>query len=94
MHVGISKFSSELNGIYLRYLDAENNPYSFPYALKKVRGDHNAYVLALHLTDEIGNILEVEGSAFETVVFKVSKYVKDKIFPILPNYFNLGKLKK
>ena len=94
MHVEIRKFPSELNGIYLRYLDAENNPCSFPYGLKNVRGGHNAYGLALHLTDEIGDILEVEGSAFETAVFKVSKYVKDKIFPILPNYFNLGKLKK
>ena len=68
MHDGISKFSSELNGIYIRYLDAENNPCSFPYALTKVRGGLNAYGLASHLTDEIGDILEVQGSAFETVV--------------------------
>ena len=40
---GISKFSAELNGIYLSYLDAENNSSSFPYALPKVRGGLNAY---------------------------------------------------
>ena len=33
-------------------------------------------------------------SAFETVVSKDSKYVKDKISPITPNYFELGKLNK
>ena len=32
MHDGISKFSSELNEVYIRYLDAENNSCSFPYA--------------------------------------------------------------
>lgn len=59
---GISKFSSELNEIYRRYLDAEDNPCSFPYALAKVReggGGLNAYGLTSLLTDEIGNILEV-----------------------------------
>ena len=75
-------------------MGAENNPCSFPYALTKVRGGLNAYGLASHLIDEIGDILEVQGSAFETVVSEVSKYVKDKIFPIPPNYFKLGKLKK
>ena len=43
MHGGISKFSSELNGIYIRYLNAENNPCSFTYALTKVRGGLNAF---------------------------------------------------
>ena len=94
MNDGISKFSSELNGMYIRYLGAENNPCSFPYALTKVRGGLNSYGLAFHLIDEIGDILEVLGSAFQTVVSKVSKYVKDKIFSIPPNYFKLGKLKK
>ena len=56
MHDGISKFSSELNGIYIRYLGAENNPCSFPYALTKVREGLNAYKLASHLIDEIGGI--------------------------------------
>ena len=93
MHDGISKFSSELNGIYIRYFGAENNPCSFPYALTKVRGGPNACGLASHLIDEIGDILEVQGSAFETVVSEVSKYVKDNIFPIPPNYFKLGKLR-
>ena len=78
MHGGISKFSSELNGIYIRYLNAENNPCSFTYALTKVRGGLNAHWLAFHLIDETGDILEFQGSAFETVVSEVSKYVKDK----------------
>ena len=38
--------------------------------------------------------MEIHGSAFETVVSEVSKYVKDKISPAPPNYFMLGKLKK
>ena len=95
---GISKFSSELNGIYRRYLDAEDNPCSFPCALAKVReggGGLNAYGLTSLLTDEIGNILEVYGSVFETVVFEISRSVKDKkFFPIPPNYLQLEKVKK
>ena len=51
IHDGISKFSSELNGIYVRYLDADNNPYSFPYVLKKVRKGLSAHGLTSHLTD-------------------------------------------
>ena len=81
MHDGISKFLSELNGIYIRYLT-------------KLRGGLNADELASHLIDEIGDILEVQGLTFETIFSEVSKYVKDKIFPIPPNYFKLGKLKK
>ena len=94
MHDGISNFSSELNGIYIRYLDAENNPCSFPYTLTKARGDLNAYGMASHIIGEIENSMEVKGSTFETVVSKVSKYVKGKISPIPPNYFKLRKLKK
>ena len=37
MHDRINKFSSQLNGIYIRYLYAENNPCSSPYASTKVR---------------------------------------------------------
>ena len=94
IHDGINKFSSEPNGIYIRYLDAGKIPYSFPYTLTKVRGDLKAYGLACHLIDEIRDILEVQGSTFETAVSKVSKYVEDKIFPVPPNCFNLGRLKK
>ena len=93
MHDGISKFSSELSGRYIRYFDAKNGPCSLPYASTKVRGVLSAYGLASCLIVEIGDILEVQGSVFETVVSKVSKYVKDKIFPIPPNYIRLGKLK-
>ena len=50
--------------------------------------------LVSHLNDEIMDILEVQGSAFETLVSEVSKYVKYKIFSIPPNNFKLGKLKK
>ena len=74
-----------LNGIYIRYLDAENNPYSFPYTLAKVRGGLTACGLALYLTDEIADILEGQQSAFEPVTFEVSKDVKDKISWIPPN---------
>ena len=62
--------------------------------LTKVRGCLDAYGLASHLIDEIGDKLEVQRSAFQTVVSEVSKYVKDKTFLIPPNYFYLGKLKK
>ena len=53
MHDGISKFSSQLNGIYKRYADVENNPCSFP----KVGGGLIAYGLTFHLIDEIRYIL-------------------------------------
>ena len=62
--------------------------------LTEVRGGSNVYGLASYQSDEIGDILEVQGSAFETIGSKVLNYVKDKISPILPNYFKLGKLKK
>ena len=37
MHDRISKFPTQLNGIYIRYLYAENNRCNSPYALTKVR---------------------------------------------------------
>ena len=43
MYDGISNFSSDLNVIHIRYLDAENNPCSFPYAVTKIRGGPKAY---------------------------------------------------
>ena len=90
MHDETSKYSSELNGIYIRYLGAENSPCSFPYALKNVKGDLIAYWVESHLVDETGDMLEVQGSA---LVSEVSNYEKDKIFPVPSNYFKLGKLK-
>ena len=61
---------------------------------QKLDRGSNGYVLAYYLTDKIEDIMEIHGSASETVVSEVSKYVKDKISPVPPNYFMLGKLKK
>ena len=60
--------------------------------MRYLDGENNR--LASHLNDEIMDILEVQGSAFEILVSEVSKYVKYKIFAIPPNNFKLGKLKK
>lgn len=77
MHDEISKFLSELNGIYIRYLGAEKNPCRFPYVFTKVGGGLSASGLVSHLVDEIGDILEVQESA---LALEISKYEKDKRF--------------
>ena len=77
-----------------KILDVENNPCSFPYALAKVRGVLNAHEQAFHLIDEIRDIREVHGYPFETLVSKVPKYLKNRIFTIPPNYFKIGNSEK
>ena len=37
MHDGISKYSTEYNGIFLRGLNGNNNPINLPYSLKKMK---------------------------------------------------------
>ena len=87
MHDGIRQFWSELNGLYIWDI------YIYIYYI--IGWLYILYNrLASHLNDEIVDILEVQGSAFETLVSEVSKYVKYKIFSIPPNKFKLGKLKK
>ena len=43
MHNGISKFSTEYNGIYLREINDKNKPVNVPYCMSKMRGGVNAY---------------------------------------------------
>ena len=38
MHDGISKFSTEYNGVYLRGMNDKNEPVTIPYCLSKMRG--------------------------------------------------------
>lgn len=43
MHDGISKFSTEYNGVYVRGIDESNEPVNVPYCLTKMKGGVDAY---------------------------------------------------
>ena len=43
MHNGISKFSTEYNGVCLRGINDKNEPVNVPYCLSKMRGGVNAF---------------------------------------------------
>ena len=43
MHDGISKFSTEYNGVYLRGTNDKNEPVNILYCLSKMRGAVNAF---------------------------------------------------
>ena len=43
MHDGISKFSTEYNGVYLRGINDKNEPVNILYCLSKMRGGVNAF---------------------------------------------------
>ena len=43
MHDGISKFSTEYNGVYLRRIEHKNQSVNIPYCFSKLRGGVNAF---------------------------------------------------
>ena len=45
MHDGITKYSTELNGVYLRGIDENFNPFTGPYCLTKVPGGLDGYMV-------------------------------------------------
>ena len=53
MHDGISKFSKEYNGIYVRGLNLSSTPFNVPMELRKMKGSVDAHNLAQDLIDFI-----------------------------------------
>ena len=43
MHDGISKFSKEFNGVFLRGINAENEPFDLPYCLSKMKSGIDSF---------------------------------------------------
>ena len=93
MHYRISKFGSELNGTFIRCLNKDNHPVSVPYSLKKVKGGLNAFELSNQLINGISEMSNSNPTAFITVSSKLADLKPDKIWPMPPKYFKLGKLK-
>ena len=93
MHDGISKFGSELNGTFIRFLNKDNHPVSVPYSLKKVKGGLNAFELSNELINGIPEMSNSNPTEFITVSSKLADLKPDKIWPIPSKYFKLGKLK-
>ena len=93
MHDGISKFGSELNGTFIRCLNKDNHPVSVPYSLKNVKGGLNAFELSSELINGISEMSNSNPTAFFTVSSKLADLKPNKIWPMPPKYFKLGKLK-
>ena len=49
MHNGISKFAIEYNGVYLKGIDEDLNPFDLPFCLTELKGGVTAY----DITDNI-----------------------------------------
>ena len=49
MHDGISKFTTEYNGVYLKGIDEDLNPFDLPLCLTELKGGVTAY----DITDNI-----------------------------------------
>ena len=49
MHDGITKFTTEFNGVYLRGINPESEPFSVPYCLTKMNGGVNGFDLGNYL---------------------------------------------
>ena len=49
MHDGISKFTTEYNGVYLKGIDEDLNPFDLPFCLTELKGGVTVY----DITDNI-----------------------------------------
>ena len=86
MYDGISKFSHEFNGVYLRRVDDNFAPFNIPFSLKNLSGGVNAYNIVKALFIEMSEFLNIENSAYENV----KKHIDCNEPP--PNFFKLGTL--
>ena len=93
MHNGISKFSTEFNGVFLRGINEHNNPINFLFSFTKVNGDLNAFGLVNKLFKTIGKVTNCSNSAFSTIFSKLCKHTWDTICLFPPQYFKIGALK-
>ena len=88
MHDGISKFTKEYNGVYLRGVNESFDPFVAPYCLQKMNGGVNAYDLVEALIKTIANFMNVKHNAFD----EIRQYVVTQPIASTPTYFKLGKI--
>ena len=97
MHDGISNFSAEFNGVYLKGIDSKNKPFSVPHCLTLMNGGVNVFDVANHIIDTISscNMLG-RNSAFFTINRDIREAYPNsslpEIEPLPPSYFKLGKV--
>ena len=95
MHDGISKFSTEFNGVYLKGIDLENKSFCVPHCLNRMKGGVNAYDVADDIISTISSCNPLgQRSAFHTINRNIADSFPDDTHPVIdpvpPNYFKLG----
>ena len=97
MHDGISKFSHELNGVYMRGINVETyEPFSVPYCLNKMKGGVTGMDTAHEILANVATVVNSSSSAFHTIPRNFQEEVggsdANYIPPNPPNYFKIGTL--
>ena len=91
MHDGITKFTKEFNGVYVRGLDGDGKPINAPMCLRRLKGSVDAHALAQDLINFISGYVMVGGK--DSAYIELIKYFDDDIITP-PFYTKLGILSK
>ena len=91
MHDGITKFTKEYNGVYVRGMDNDGKPINVPMCLRRLKGSVDAHVLAEDLIHFISDYVKVDGidSAWTSLT---KHFDEDLVTP--PFYTKLGVLEE
>ena len=60
MHDGISKFSTEYNGVYLKGADEDLNPFDVPFCLTKLKGGVTVYDITNAIIQSVIGVVHLE----------------------------------
>ena len=68
MHDRISKFSTKYNGVYLKGIDGDQNPFDVPFCLTKLKGGVNAYDTADAIKQSFIDVIDLKKDAYTEIV--------------------------
>ena len=95
MHDGISKFGAEYNGVYLRGITSDHQPFFVPYCLSKMKGGVTGMDTAQEIISNVASFMSISDSAYVKIgqclleeALNPNKFIQ----PTPPVYFKLGKL--
>ena len=60
MQDGISKFSTEYNGVYLKGTDEDLNPFDVPFCLTKLKGGVTVYDITSAIIEIVIGVVHLE----------------------------------
>ena len=95
MHDGISKFSTEYNGVVLPGIDKDHAPIHVPFCLTKMKGGVTGVDTAEELMNNVATISGVTTTAYDEVIRSFEDENTDDpnyVAPIPPKYFKIGTL--